>query len=130
MEISVRNKYGWELYENNGTQLWFSGYLYGGLTARDILLELEELSCNSKINIGTLSRLILNMSGHFALIAKFSNNSCFLAVDKICSIPIFDVTKGNRYAVSNYAPYLKEMFDMDNSNVSLQSLLEISISTD
>ncbi len=128
MEISVRNKYGWELYENNGTQLWFSGYLYGGLTARDILLELEELSCNSKINIGTLSRLILNMSGHFALIAKFSNNSCFLAVDKICSIPVYDAIKENRYVVSNYAPYVKKILSMSDVDVSLKSLLEISMS--
>ena len=92
------------------------------------MVELEELSCNSKINIGALSRLILNMSGHFALIAKFSNDSCFLAVDKICSIPVYDAVKENRYAVSNYAPYLKKIFSMSDIDVSLKSLLEISMS--
>jgi asparagine synthase (glutamine-hydrolysing) len=128
MEISINNKYGWELYENNEIQLWFCGYLYEGFSAKSILFELEELHQNSKLNIDTLSNLVLKMSGHFALIAKFSNNSCFLGVDKICSIPIYDILKDDRYAVSDHAPQLKKLFNLSDADVNLNSLLEVSMS--
>ena len=128
MEVNIRNEFGWNLYEDSGIQLWFSGYLTGEKTLEFIISDLVSLSNDVCINIEKLSRWVGGLSGHFALVVKLSDNSCFLAVDKICSIPIFDVVKEDRYAVSNYAPYLKKMFDMDNDNINLQSLLEVAMS--
>ena len=127
-KIKIREGFGWKLYEINSIKIWFSGYLTNGKNIEGVLLDIASFPSMDFLNIEYLSKWLLSFSGNFAFVIKFSDDSCFLAVDKICSIPIFDVTKGNRYAVSNYAPYLKEMFDMDNSNVSLQSLLEISMS--
>jgi len=124
MQIIIRNKFGWELYENSNIQLWFSGYLLGKETLRDKLFELVDLSYN--LDIEKLSKWAANLSGHFACVVKFSDDSCFLTVDKICSIPIFDAVNKKKYAVSNYAPHLKKIFN--SNDISIQSLLEVSMS--
>jgi len=128
MEINIRNKFGWKLYQYSGMQLWFSGYLTSETSIQDILIELVELSYTNDINIEKLSKLVNNLSGHFAFVVKISNSSCFLAVDKICSIPIFDAVKEDKYVVSNYAPYIKKMLNLDDRNLNLQSFLEIAMS--
>ena len=126
MKIIIREKFGWNLYEISSIKLWFSGYLTEGLTVRNLLDELILLSENP--NMETLSKWVRNISGHFSIVVQFSNDSCFLAVDKICSIPIFDVANKNKYAVSNYAPFLKSFFDISDGDTELNSLLEISMS--
>jgi len=126
MKIIIRKKFGWNLYETSNIKFWFSGYLTGDLTEVDILDELVLLSKN--INIEALSGLVRNISGHFSMVVQFSNDSCFLAADKICSIPVFDATNKNKYAVSNYAPFLKSFFGIGDSDVELHPLLEISMS--
>ncbi len=93
MEVNIRNEFGWNLYEDSGIQLWFSGYLTGEKTLEFIISDLVSLSNDVCINIEKLSRWVGGLSGHFALVVKLSDNSCFLAVDKICSINIFDVFK-------------------------------------
>ena len=128
MEINIRNKFGWKEYQESGIRLWFSGYLIGDYSVKKVLLELIDFSNNDDINIEKLSKWVNGITGHFSLVVKFSENKCFLAVDKICSIPVFDIVKDNRYAVSNHAPYLKKAFGMIDRDVSLQSLLEISMS--
>jgi asparagine synthase (glutamine-hydrolysing) len=127
-EIKIRNKFGWKLYKDSNIQLWFSGYLVGEKNVEDILLELVTLSYSLNIDIEKLSKWVSSLSGNFACVVKFSDNSCFLAVDKICSIPVFDAVKENKYAVSNYAPYLKEILDIGSNDINLQSLLEVSMS--
>ena len=127
-QIIVREEFGWKLYQNNFIKLWFSGYLTGGSSVKLLLLEITAFSNTGDIDIDFLSKWVCKISGHFALIVKFTDDSCFLAVDKICSIPIFDVTKDKGCIVSNYAPYLKESLNLDDSNVDFQSLLEISMS--
>jgi asparagine synthase (glutamine-hydrolysing) len=126
MKIIIREKFGCNLHETSNIKFWFSGYLTGDLTEIDILDELVLLSKN--INIEALSKLVRNISGHFSMVVQFSDDSCFLAVDKICSIPIFDTADKNKYAVSNYAPFLKSFFSTDDHDTDLQSLLEISMS--
>ena len=126
MKIIIREKFGWNLYEISSIKLWFSGYLTEGLTVRNLLDELILLSENP--NMETLSKWVRNISGHFSIVVQFSNDSCFLAVDKICSIPIFDVANKNKYVVSNHAPFLKSFFDISDGDTELNSLLEISMS--
>ena len=126
MKIIIREKFGWNLYEISSIKLWFSGYLTEGLTVRNLLDELILLSENP--NMETLSNWVRNISGHFSIVVQFSNDSCFLAVDKICSIPIFDVANKNKYVVSNHAPFLKSFFDISDGDTELNSLLEISMS--
>ncbi len=127
-KIIIREEFGWNLYQNNFIKLWFSGYLTGGSSVESLLLKVTEFSNKDEINIELLSKLVRKLSGHFALIIKFSDDSCFLAVDKICSIPIFDVAKDRGCIVSNYAPYLKDSLNLNDSDIDLQSLLEISMS--
>jgi asparagine synthase (glutamine-hydrolysing) len=125
VKIIIREKFGWNLYKTSNIKFWFSGYLTKGLTVSSLLDELVLLS--KDLNIEVLSKLVRNISGHFSMVVQFSDDSCFLAVDKICSIPIFDVTDKNKYAVSNYAPFLKSFFSIDKE-IDLRSLLEISMS--
>lgn len=126
MQINIREKFGWKLYKKSNVKFWFNGYLIDDLIIDDLINELLLLSKNPDID--KLSSWIRNISGHYAMVAQFSDDSCFLAVDKICSIPIFDVSDEKRYAVSNYAPFLKSSFNIDDSDLSLRSLLEISMS--
>jgi asparagine synthase (glutamine-hydrolysing) len=128
MEIIIRNKFGWKLYKNSNIQLWFSGYLIGNKIIEDIAIELALLSQDISIDIEKLSNWANNLSGHFALVVKMHDNSCFLAVDKICSIPVYYTDKENKFVASNYAPYLKKILNIDDSNMDLSSLLEISMS--
>ena len=126
MKIIIREKFGWNLYQSSNIKFWFSGYLNKGLTVKDLLDELSSMSNN--LNIKTLSKWTQNISGHFSIIVQFSDSSCFLAVDKICSIPIFDAYHKKKYAVSNRATLLKSYFCMDNNDIELRQLLEISMS--
>jgi asparagine synthase (glutamine-hydrolysing) len=126
MQINIREKFGWNLYEISNIKFWFNGYLTEGLTIDDLLNESVLLS--QDLDIEKLSKWIRNISGHFSVVVQFSDDSCFLAVDKICSIPIFDAHEKNKYAVSNYAPFLKSFFSIDDSDFNLRSLLEISMS--
>ncbi len=126
MKIIIREKFGWNLYEISNIKFWFNGYLTEGLTVSDLLDELVLLSKN--LNIEILSEWVRNISGHYSMVVQFSNDSCFLAVDKICSIPIFDAANKNKYAVSNYAPFLKSFFSIADGDVELRPLLEISMS--
>ena len=126
MKIIVREKFGWSLYKKSNIKFWFSGYLNKGLTTEILLDELVLMSNN--LNMETLSKWTRNISGHFSIIVQFSNDSCFLAVDKICSIPVFDAAHKGKYAVSNYAPFLKSFFAMDDDDIELHQLLEISMS--
>ena len=125
MKIIIREKFGWNLYETSNIKFWFSGYLTKGLTVSNLFDELALLS--KDLNIEVLSEFVRNISGHFSMVVQFSDDSCFLAVDKICSIPIFYATDKNKYAVSNYAPFLKSFFSIDD-DIDLRSLLEISMS--
>jgi len=126
MKIIIREKFGWNLYETSNIKFWFSGYLTKGLTVSNLFDELALLS--KDLNIEVLSEFVRNISGHFSMVVQFSDDSCFLAVDKICSIPIFYATDKNKYAVSNYAPFLKSFFDISDGDTELNSLLEISMS--
>ena len=126
MKIIIREKFGWNLYETSNIKFWFSGYLTKGLTVSNLFDELALLS--KDLNIEVLSEFVRNISGHFSMVVQFSDDSCFLAVDRICSIPIFYATDKNKYAVSNYAPFLKSFFDISDGDTELNSLLEISMS--
>ena len=126
MKIIIREKFGWNLYEFSNIKFWFSGYLTKGLIVSSLFDELVLLS--KDLNIEVLSEFVRNISGHFSMVVQFSDDSCFLAVDKICSIPIFYATDKNKYAVSNYAPFLKSFFDISDGDTELNSLLEISMS--
>ena len=126
MKVKVREGFGWKLYQNNSTKLWFSGYLIGRKDIDDLLLEAVDFFNTDGINIKNLSEWVRKISGHFAFVLQFSDNSCFASVDKICSIPIYIADNIHQSAVSNHAPYLKDIFKV--SEKSTKAALEIAMS--
>ena len=123
-KIIMRNDYGWSLYKKGDIKLWFSGYLIEKRTVEQLLNELVGFSEDKNISIDKLAIWVSEVQGHFAFIVDKENGWCFSAVDKICSIPLFDSQDEKYYKVSNYAPYLKNT----NSNFDIKSILELSMS--
>jgi asparagine synthase (glutamine-hydrolysing) len=126
MEVNIRNKFGWNFYKIDFIELWFSGYLTCGKSVENILSEAVDIYNADSVNMQYLSKWVREFSGHFAFVLRFSNKLCFVSVDKICSIPIYIAHADNRYVVSNYAPYLKDMLKINK--VSINSVLEIAMS--
>ncbi len=123
-EILIREIYGWKLYQKDSVKLWFNGYLAEERTVGDLLIESVDFAKDNDINFEKLSKWVGGLTGHFALIIDIPGSWCFSAVDRICSIPLYETESEREYIVTNYAPHLKQ----DDSNINLQSFLEISMS--
>jgi len=122
--VRIRENYGWKLYQKNSINFWFSGYLVNNKTVEDLLEDAIKFQKTNQINIDTLSNWLKTLSGHFAFVIESDENWCFSAVDRVCSIPLFEKKINEGYLFSNYASYLKE----EGSKINMNALLEISMS--
>ena len=120
----IRENYGWKLYQKNSIDFWFSGYLTNNKTIDDLLVDIFEFQQANQINIDVLSKWVQTLSGHFAFVIESNKKWCFSAVDRLCSIPLFEKKSREGYLFSNCAPYLKE----ENSKINMNALLQISMS--
>lgn len=123
-KILIREKYGWKLHKEDGVRLWFCGYLSEKRDIYDVLEFFVSMSKKSTIEIKELSEWVETLIGNFALVVKIDDSWSFSAVDKVCSIPLYEKNNNREYIVSNYAPYFYE----SNFDTNLQPLLEISMS--
>jgi asparagine synthase (glutamine-hydrolysing) len=126
--INIRLEYGWRLYNHGKINLWFSGYLAGSTVPEKTILDSIDFLDDKVCSIGFLSKWVNTLDGHFAFILEVDNSWCFIATDKICSIPVFNAYCDGKYTVSNHAPYLKSLLNIGNDDVSLDAALEISMS--
>ncbi|MBT5400784.1 hypothetical protein HOL24_09620 [bacterium] len=129
MIINIKEKYGWKIYKHREISLWFNGYLTGYSDPSEIIFEQINTLDDKMCSIDFLSKWIENLHGHFAFVVKVSDDWCFVAADKICSIPLFIKLYDGNYYVSNYAPYLKSISGVDGDiDLDLDVALEISMS--
>jgi len=130
MKIDIREEYGWKLYSNNSINLWFSGYLTdinGDDVSGFIFKSIEFLNSECTCSIDSFSKWADSLSGHFSFIVEYVDSWCFVATDRICSIPVFKSSYNGNFSVSNYAPYLSDKFK-GSLDINLNSALEISMS--
>ena len=115
--INIRLEYGWRLYNHGKINLWFSGYLAGSTVPEKTILDSIDFLDDKVCSIGFLSKWVNTLDGHFAFILEVDNSWCFIATDKICSIPVFNAYCDGKYTVSNHAPYLKSLLNIGNDDV-------------
>ncbi len=127
ININIREEYGWRLYRYKGINLWFSGYLTGHTDPGMVIFESFDFLNNKTHSIDFFSNWVRKLTGHFALVIEVTDNWCFMATDKICSIPLFEVFYDGHYTVSNYAPNLRSISGV-NHDINLDVALEISMS--
>ena len=129
MNINIREDYGWSKYTNKQINLWFKGYLtnIGKDNPSKVIFNSVDCLVNKQISIDSFSEWVAGLSGHFSFVIECVDDWCFIATDRICSIPIFESSCNEDYSVSNYAPYLSDKFG-DNLDINLNSALEISMS--
>jgi asparagine synthase (glutamine-hydrolysing) len=120
----IRENYGWTLFQKKSINFWFAGYLTNNKTVEDLIKDLIDFQQSNQINIIVLSNWVKTLSGHFAFVVESDEDWCFSAVDRVCSIPLFEKKTSEGYLFSNCASYLKE----ENLNINQNSLLEISMS--
>ena len=120
----IREQYGWKLYQKNSINFWFAGYITNNKSIEDLITDLIDFQKSNQINIDVLSNWINKLSGHFAFVVESNEDWCFSAVDRVCSIPLFERKMSNGYLFSNFASYLKE----EDLNINQISLLEMSMS--
>ena len=126
MKVVIRKKFGWSFYQKHSIKLWISGYFFDEKDVDGIFHDISIFLDNGNINIESLTIWMKGFSGHFAFVIQLSDNMCFASVDRICSIPIYTSNDCGQNAISNYAPYLKDIFKV--SEKSTKAALEIAMS--
>jgi len=126
MKVVIRKKFGWSFYQKHSIKLWISGYFFDEKDVDGIFHDISIFLDNGNINIESLTKWMKGFSGHFAFVIQLSDNMCFASVDRICSIPIYTSNDCGQNAISNYAPYLKDIFKV--SEKSTKAALEIAMS--
>jgi len=124
IQIMMREKYGWKLYEKEDIKVWLCGYQYHGLeNVFDTILS-HVVKATTKHDV---LKWIKNIKGHFSIIVETSDWVIAL-VDKICSYPIYTFTRGNDTYISNHAPVLKQECSLKESSYNPMAALEIAMS--
>ena len=98
----------WDVISSNGSSLWFKGYLLNITTAKvfNQLLKIFTERGSPKLAI---TNFLIELDGHFAFIWQ-NQDVTLVAVDKICSIPIYYNNIKNKYVISSNAQRLKDNF--------------------
>jgi asparagine synthase (glutamine-hydrolysing) len=101
-------------------RLWFKGYLHGaGIAA--LLPEIAALKQEQ------LQNFLLTLDGHFALIVQ-TPAWTLLAVDKVCSVPLFYLRHNGNWVVSAQAYYLVESSALRAQDIDRNAALSIAMS--
>ena len=115
----------WDVISSNGSSLWFKGYLLNITTAKvfNQLLKIFTERGSPKLAI---TNFLIELDGHFAFIWQ-NQDVTLVAVDKICSIPIYYNNIKNKYVISSNAQRLKDNFST-GLKFDTEALLEVSMS--
>jgi len=118
--INIKESQLWSKYHSNGITLWLKGYVFSH--------SIEDLATDflkaTKENIHSLMR---EMDGHYAIVIKMENVT-YVCVDKIRSIPLFVVQKGDTIVINDNAENLINDTKLDRSNKNTNGKLSLSMS--
>ena len=124
--IFMRERYGWKLYQNDNIKLWFCGYQYNS-TIDDMLRDISSILYKNSTDKYDILNWIKDISGHFAIVIE-TTEWVVVAVDKICTIPIFIVNRENNIFISNHAPILKKECNIGKADLDQSAGLEVAMS--
>lgn len=122
----MRDNYGWKSYQNGNVKFWFCGYQYNS-TVANMLVDMSSILCSEFTDKHDILHWIESISGHFSIVIE-ATEWVVVAVDKICTIPMFIVTNENDIFISNHAPILKQECNISNTDLDQSAGLEISMS--
>ncbi len=124
--IFMRERYGWKLYQKSNIKFWFCGYQYDS-TIDAMLANISSILHEESTDKNDILHWIKDISGHFAIVIETAE-WLVVAVDKICTIPIFIVNRENKVFISNHAPMLLKECNIGKDYLDQSAALEVAMS--
>jgi len=124
--IIMREKYGWEFFQNNNTKIWFFNDQKKN-NSEKMISDMFYILCKPNTTKNDIIYWIKKIPSHFSIVVE-SGTFVIAAVDRVCTVPIFVVMRKNEILISNYAPMLKKKCAMGSEDLDLSAGLEIYMS--
>ena len=108
MELFLLNNYPFAWHKSKN--VWIKGFFFdkdGQCYRNDELLEYFDGIIDEKDFYNRLNRI----NGHFAVVVK-SGESCYVAVDRLRSLPMYICKDNDRIGVSDFATTLRDKFGL------------------
>ena len=89
--IIMREKYGWEFFQNNNTKIWFFNDQKKN-NSEKMISDMFYILCKPNTTKNDIIYWIKKIPSHFSIVVE-SGTFVIAAVDRVCTVPIFVVMR-------------------------------------
>lgn len=123
----VKEWYNWKHYKIGKFDVWFNGYILNGSKTLFLNKGVELLKSTLSTN-NDFDCWMKDARGHFSFIITDHKKKILCGVDRVNTIPIFYHLNNIKAVISNYAPDISKVVDVDKKEHNYQAILEIAMS--